>query len=118
MQKLLRVLAVLSSLTLLVGFLYYQTSSAPHEVADTPGPEPRPRLGMTKEEPETPSTPAPEVTVPPSETFIFSTKSGRIITPSATPIESRPESNPKPFLPSSKSRQIVLPPPGEKAEQK
>ena len=117
MQKVLRTLAVLSSLALLSRCLYYQTSLAPKKAAKTPEPEPQTQLGLTEEAPEASSTPVPKVAPIPSETFIFSTKSGRIITPSATPAESRPKSPPKPFLPSSKSRQIVLPQSVEKADQ-
>ena len=107
MQKVLRTLAVLSSLSLLGGFLYYQTSLAPKKAAETPEPEPQTQLGLTEEAPEASSTPVPKVAPIPSETFIFSTKSA----------ESRPKSPPKPFLPSSKSRQIVLPQSVEKADQ-
>ena len=116
MEKIMRTLAVLSSLSLLAGFLYYQTSHAPKSVAETP--EPPTRLVMTSEDPEAPSTPAPKVTATPSETFIFSTKSGRIIPPSATPTESPPLERYEQFMPSSKSSVIVSPKPDQKDEQK
>ena len=101
MKRILRVLAVMSSLALMAGFVSYQTYGAPKSKNVNPEP---PRLLSQK--PSEEATPNPEPTSTPPPTFIFSTKSGRIITPSATPTQP-----PERYMPSSKSTIIVQPMP-------
>ncbi len=132
MRQFLRGLALLSSIVMLVSFVYYRTHKPVEAGLSQETVFPSSKVGTAMELPSTDRsgrdpvvaqaspTPTPNSTVVPEPVLIPSSKSGRILTPSATVTPAPGE--PPTVLPGSKSIQVVPPAnptfmPGSKSER-